>query len=98
MKRQLSRLGLSLIVILVMMAQAAIAADPAPADAAAPAEAVPAGPRMMSLGQLFEAGGTIGYIITGLSVLAVALVVEHLFSLRSNALIQIGRASCRERV
>ena len=47
---------------------------------------------MMSLGQLFEAGGTIGYIITGLSVLAVALVVEHLFSLRSNALIPPGLA------
>lgn len=59
-----------------------LAADPAPA--------APAGPKMMSLGQLFEAGGTIGYIITGLSFLMVALIVEHLISLRTNALIPPG--------
>ena len=47
---------------------------------------------MMSLSQLFEAGGTIGYIITGLSFLMVALIVEHLISLRFNALIPPGLA------
>ncbi len=56
------------------------------------ADPVPAGPKMMSLGQLFEAGGTIGYIITGLSFLMVALIVEHLISLRFNALIPPGLA------
>ena len=61
-----------------------LAADPAPA--------APAGPKMMSLGQLFEAGGTIGYVITGLSFVMVALIVEHLISLRQNALIPPGLA------
>lgn len=60
--------------------------------AADPAPAVPAGPKMMSLGELFDAGGTIGYIITGLSFLMVALIVEHLISLRHNALIPPGLA------
>lgn len=64
--------------------QTLLAADPAPA--------APAGPKMMSLGELFDAGGTIGYIITGLSFLMVALIVEHLISLRYNALIPPGLA------
>lgn len=64
--------------------QTLLAADPAPA--------APAGPKMMSLVELFEAGGTIGYIITGLSFLMVALIVEHLISLRHNALIPPGLA------
>lgn len=61
-----------------------LAADPAPA--------APAVRKMMSLGELFEAGGTIGYIITGLSFVMVALIVEHLISLRQNALIPPGLA------
>ncbi len=61
-----------------------LAADPVPV---APAER-----KMMSLGELFEAGGTIGYIITGLSFVIVALIVEHLISLRHNALIPPGLA------
>lgn len=85
MNRQLGRLGLGLTIVFLLSAQSAIAADPAPA-------AAPSGPRMMSLGQLFDAGGTIGYIITALSVLMVALVVEHLFSLRRNALMPPGLA------
>ena len=96
MKWQFSRFGLSLTVVLVwaMLVHAAFAADLAPVKAAAEAPAVH---RMMSLGELFEAGGTIGYIITGLSVLMVALVVEHLFSLRYNALIPPGLADAIHR-
>lgn len=48
--------------------------------------------KVMSLSELFEAGGTIGYIITGLSFVMVALIVEHLLSLRHNALIPPGLA------
>ena len=85
MLRLLGRLGLGLTVVIWVAAQSVVAADPAPA-------AAPAGPKMMSLGQMFEAGGTIGYIITALSVMMVALVVEHLFSLRRNALMPPGLA------
>ena len=55
-------------------------------------DAVPAGPKMMSLGQMFEAGGMIGYVITALSFVMVALIVEHLISLRHNALVPPGLA------
>lgn len=61
-----------------------LAADPAPAG--------PVAGKVMSLSELFEAGGTIGYIITGLSFVMVALIVEHLLSLRHNALIPPGLA------
>lgn len=61
-----------------------LAADPAPAGSVAG--------KVMSLSELFEAGGTIGYIITGLSFVMVALIVEHLLSLRHNALIPPGLA------
>ncbi len=54
------------------------AAEPAPVDIR---------PKTMTLSEMFAAGGTIGYIITGLSVLMVARIVEHLFSLRTNAII-----------
>ena len=85
MLRLLGRLGLGLTVVIWVAAQSVVAANPAPA-------AAPAGPKMMSLGQMFEAGGPIGYIITALSVMMVALVVEHLFSLRRNALMPPGLA------
>ncbi|GDY08605.1 MAG: MotA/TolQ/ExbB proton channel family protein [Planctomycetota bacterium] len=78
------RIGIVIALALVFGGSTLFAADPAPE--------APAGPKMMSLGQLFEAGGTIGYIITGLSFLMVALIVEHLISLRHNALIPPGLA------
>ena len=78
------RLLLGLLVAALLVGTPLSAADPAPA--------APAGPKMMSLSQLFEAGGTIGYIITGLSFLMVSLIVEHLISLRHNALIPPGLA------
>ncbi len=92
MNRQFGRLGfcpalffLPVVFLILLMAQSVIAADAVPA-------AAPAGPKMMSLGQLFEAGGAIGYVITGLSVLMVSLIVEHIFSLRRNALMPPGLA------
>ncbi len=78
------RLGIVLALALLFGGQSLYAADPAPA--------APIGPKMMSLGELFEAGGTIGYIITGLSFVMVSLIVEHLISLRHNALIPPGLA------
>lgn len=78
------RIGVLIVLTVALEAPLLLAADPAPA--------APAGPKMMSLSQLFEAGGTIGYIITGLSFLMVALIVEHLISLRQNALIPPGLA------
>lgn len=83
--QRLLRCGFGLAVICTLLASAASAADGQPV-------AAPAGPRMLSLGELFEAGGTIGYIITGLSVVMVALIVEHIFSLRRNAIIPPGLA------
>lgn len=78
------RVLLVLLIGVVFAGSTLLAADPAP-------EAAPVR-KMMSLGELFEAGGTIGYLITGLSFLMVALIVEHLISLRSNALIPPGLA------
>ena len=60
--------------------------------AADPVAVAPPVRKMLSLGEMFEAGGTIGYIITGLSFLMVSLIVEHLLSLRTNALIPPGLA------
>lgn len=78
------RMGAVIAVAIVSSSQWLLAAD----DAAA----APVARKVMSLGELFEAGGTIGYIITGLSFLMVALIVEHLLSLRQTALIPPGLA------
>jgi len=40
----------------------------------------------LNLKQLFDAGGVVGVILAALSVAMVALVIEHLFSLRNRAL------------
>lgn len=46
---------------------------------------------------LLEAGGVIGYLIIALSVAMVALIVEHLLSIRRNSLMPPGLAeSCRQ--
>ncbi len=78
------RIGILIALTVVLDAPVLLAADPVPV--------APAARKMMSLSELFEAGGTIGYIITGLSFLMVALIVEHLISLRMNALIPPGLA------
>lgn len=78
------RIGILVVLTVALEAPLLLAADPAPA--------APTARKMMSLSELFEAGGTIGYIITGLSFLMVSLIVEHLISLRQNALIPPGLA------
>ena len=78
------RTGFVIALAVCMAGGSLLAADPAPV--------APPVRKMLSLGELFEAGGTIGYIITGLSFLMVSLIVEHLISLRHNALIPPGLA------
>jgi len=78
------RMGAVIAVAIVSSSQWLLAADEAAAASVTR--------KVMSLGELFEAGGTIGYIITGLSFLMVALIVEHLLSLRQTALIPPGLA------
>ncbi|MFM9960473.1 MAG: MotA/TolQ/ExbB proton channel family protein [Planctomycetaceae bacterium] len=78
------RIGIVLALALLVGDQVLFAADPVPV--------APVAQKTMSLGELFEAGGAIGYIITGLSFVMVALIVEHLLSLRQNALIPPGLA------
>lgn len=51
-----------------------------------------AGPPAIDVRQLFEDGGTIGYLIVALSLAMVALIFEHLFSLRRGALMPSGLA------
>lgn len=55
------------------------------------AEAAPAGPQLDPV-EMIKAGGVIGYIIMGLSVAMIALVVEHLLSIRRGALMPYGLA------
>jgi len=66
-----------------------------PAENQAAAEAQPAAPQPAKHGiglsdidwmELLEAGGTIGYIIIGLSIAMVALIIEHILSIRRGAL------------
>ncbi|MEX1094445.1 MAG: MotA/TolQ/ExbB proton channel family protein [Planctomycetales bacterium] len=57
----------------------------APRDAAAAAEGRAEGP--LDLGELFRAGGTIGIVILVLSLAMVALIVEHVISIRRGALV-----------
>lgn len=78
------RMGAVIALAIVSSSQKLLAADEA--------AVTPVARKVMSLGELFEAGGTIGYIITGLSFLMVALIVEHLLSLRQTALIPPGLA------
>lgn len=61
------------------------------AGATAPPEN-PATDGELDLRELFRAGGLIGVIIVGLSVATVALVVEHLLSIRRTALMPKGLA------
>jgi len=63
---------------------------PAPAPAAAAQDAAPADG--MTLRQLLRAGGTIGLVILGLSMAMVALIVEHLLTIRRKSLMPEGLA------
>ena len=65
--------------------------DDAP-PAAAPNSANEAEQSKHTVRELLNAGGKIGWIIIALSVAAVALIVEHVLSIRRGALIPIGLA------
>ncbi|WP_166826019.1 MotA/TolQ/ExbB proton channel family protein [Thalassoroseus pseudoceratinae] len=52
----------------------------------------PANDGELDLRELFRAGGLVGVIIVGLSVATVALVVEHILSIRRSALMPKGLA------
>lgn len=60
-------------------------------DGSPAARPQPAAPRL-GLRELMEAAGSIGLVIVGLSVAAVALVVEHLLSIRRGTLMPGGLA------
>lgn len=49
-------------------------------------------PLQVDIQQLFKDGGTIGYIICGLSLAMVALIIEHWFSIRRGAMMPTGLA------
>lgn len=61
---------------------AAVGVPIAQAQDAPPAAAAEKGPKATSIWDLIVASGTIGYLIIGLSVAAVALIVENLITLR----------------
>ncbi|MEX0718943.1 MAG: MotA/TolQ/ExbB proton channel family protein [Planctomycetaceae bacterium] len=81
------------LVLLMGLAAPAVAQDPRiddPAPPREPAAAAPAeggGEAVLDPAELFRAGGTIGIVILVLSLAMVALVVEHLISIRRGALI-----------
>ncbi len=84
----LRRLSLAAILAATVLLAPAMAENAVPADAA-PADAV-ANP--LDVRSLLSAGGTIGLLIVGLSVAMVALIVEHLLSIRRSALMPPGLA------
>lgn len=66
------------------------------APAVAPAER-PA-PPMVDIKQMFKDGGAIGYVIVGLSLVMLALVFEHLLTIRHGTLIPRGMAEDIQRL
>lgn len=86
---------------LIFFAPVGASAQETPTESAAeipaeetPAETDEAEPRQseMDVRSLFRAGGAIGMIIIALSVAMVALIVEHLLSIRRSALMPRGLA------
>jgi biopolymer transport protein ExbB len=73
------------------MAAAFLAALAAPAAAGAADQAAPA-MRNLDVRALLDAGGTIGWIIMALSLWMVALIVQHLLTVRRGALMPAGLA------
>ncbi|MCA9069996.1 MAG: MotA/TolQ/ExbB proton channel family protein [Planctomycetaceae bacterium] len=57
-----------------------------------PADDAQAKPQDLNIKTLFKAGGVVGMIIIALSVAMVALIVEHLLSIRRSALMPYGLA------
>ncbi|MBM79513.1 MAG: TolQ-type transport protein [Planctomycetaceae bacterium] len=80
-------LGASVLVAFACFCAAWLNPSPVWAQAAnAPAEP------QLDVRELIRAGGAIGFIIAGLSVAMLALIVEHLFSIRRTALMPPGLA------
>ncbi|MEO1993927.1 MAG: MotA/TolQ/ExbB proton channel family protein [Planctomycetaceae bacterium] len=52
----------------------------------------PSGPRELDLREIVRAGGAVGYLIIALSVAMVALILEHLLSMRRGVLMPMGLA------
>lgn len=77
-------------ILLFMIGSAAWLASPLVAAAQDPPAAAP--PRQLDVWALLEAGGTIGWIIMVLSVAMIALVVEHLLTVRRGTLMPAGLA------
>ncbi|QDT37173.1 MotA/TolQ/ExbB proton channel family protein [Stratiformator vulcanicus] len=77
---------------IVLIAMAVLIAAAAPALAADPPAEVADGARSLSLTQLLEAGGYIGYGILALSIAMVASIVQHLIRLRKSAFMPSGVA------
>jgi len=67
-------------------------ASPAQTPSAAEASTEPGTDNGMTLRQLLRAGGSIGLVILGLSMAMVALIVEHLLTIRRGSLMPDGLA------
>jgi len=68
-------------------------AGPAPTEPDATVDPqAPAGAEAMDMKELLRAGGMIGLIIMGLSIAMLALIIEHLISIRRRALMPDGLA------
>jgi len=68
------------------------AAKPGETPAAAPQVTRENGPERMSLWAMFKSGGPVGGLIVLMSMVAVALVVEHFLSIRRDRLVPAGLA------
>ena len=66
-------------------------------DPPKPAADRPAAP-VIDIGQMFKDGGAIGYVIVGLSLIMLALIFEHLLTIRRGTLIPRGMAEDIERL
>lgn len=62
-----------------------------------PAAERPAGP-VIDIKQMFKDGGAIGYVIVGLSLIMLALVFEHMLTIRAGSLIPRGMADDIQRL
>lgn len=61
-------------------------------ETAAAAPAVAPGRSFLNVREMLAAGGTIGYLIMGLSFIMVALIIDHLINIRRSILIPPGLA------
>jgi biopolymer transport protein ExbB len=88
-----------IIAAVVAMIWCAVPQPTRAADGDAPAAAAerPAAP-VIDIKQMFKDGGAIGYVIVGLSLIMLALVFEHLLTIRRGSLIPSGMAEDIQRL